>query len=212
MVDETLADLNGRAVFSTEEVQRHAHGHRFISIDTLEVNVHDLRLVRMHLESAQNNELILTIQFHRQNRGVELFLAQGVENRIVFELDRRGRNVAAVNNTGQLVGAAQTAARTRTLRLTRGGDDFHKISPKLKFPGRDHPLGTKKIVKKQSSVQLYRFCTKRRVVFPTRLKFTLAIFEQSAHRVFTSNARDRFTENISYRDLSDLRTLKGILT
>ena len=50
--------------------------------------------------------------------------------------------VAAVNNTGQLVGAAQTAARTRTLRLTRGGDDFHSISPKIKFPGRDHPLGT----------------------------------------------------------------------
>ena len=56
---------------------------------------------------------------------MELFLAKGKEDRIVFELDRRSGLVAAVDDARQLVRTTQTAARTRTLRLARGGDDFH---------------------------------------------------------------------------------------
>ena len=81
----------------------------------------------MHLEGAENDEFFLAVQFHRQDRGVELFLAQSVEDRIVFELDRRRGLGAAVDDAGQLVRTTKAAARTRTLRLTRGGDDFHEI-------------------------------------------------------------------------------------
>ena len=79
----------------------------------------------MHLEVAKNDELFRTVKFHRQDRSVELFLAQSVKDRIVFELDRRSGFLAAVKNARQLVRTAQTAARTRTLRFARGGDDFH---------------------------------------------------------------------------------------
>ena len=132
MADHGLADLDGRAFFFTVEVQRHAHRDLFVSGDALEVDVHDLRLVRVHLEGAENNEFFLAVKFHRQDRGVELFLTQSVENRIVFELDRRSGFLAAVNNTRQLVRAAKAAARTRTLHVTRGGDDFHWMTPKDK--------------------------------------------------------------------------------
>ena len=92
--------------------------------------MHDLRLVRVHLEGAENDEFFLAVEFHRQDRGVELFLAQSVEDRIVFELDRRSGEVAAVDDARQLVRAAKAAAHTRTLHVTRGGDDVHWITPK----------------------------------------------------------------------------------
>ena len=130
VADDGLAERNSRGLFFTLEVQRNAHRDLFVSGDTLEVDVHNLRLVRVHLESAENNEFFLAIKFHRQDRSVELFLTQSVENRIVFELDRRSGKLAAVNNTRQLVRAAKAAARTRTLHVTRGGDDVHWITPK----------------------------------------------------------------------------------
>ena len=83
-------------------------------------------------KGAENDEFFLAVEFHRQDRSVELFLTQSVENRIVFELDRRSGFLAAVNNTRQLVRAAKAAARTRTLHVTRGGDDFHWMTPKDK--------------------------------------------------------------------------------
>ena len=125
VADDGLVHLDGGAFFGAREVQGHAHRDLFVSGDALEVDVHDLGLVGVHLESAENDEFFLAVEFHRQDRSVELFLTQSVENGIVFELDRRSGFVAAVDDAGQLVRAAQTAARTRTLRLTRGGDDFH---------------------------------------------------------------------------------------
>ena len=120
--NDALRNLDGRADFFAREVQRHAHRDFLIRHDALEVDVHDLRLVGMHLEGAQNNELLDAVKLHRQDRSVELFLAKGKEDRIVFELSGL---VAAVDDARQLVRTTQTAARTRTLRLARGGDDFH---------------------------------------------------------------------------------------
>ena len=84
---------------------------------------------------AENDEFFLAVEFHRQDRGVELFLAQRKEDRVVFKLDRGGGVLAAVNDARELVSAAQTAARTRTLRLTRSGDNVHKSFSKNKIPG-----------------------------------------------------------------------------
>ena len=131
--DDALIDLNGRAEFFAREVQRHTHRHNFIRRNALEVDVHDLLLIRVHLEVTQNNEFFLAVEFHRQNGSVELFLAQRKEDRVVFKLDRGGGVLAAVNDARELVRAAQTAARTRTLRCARGGDDFHGMTPNRVF-------------------------------------------------------------------------------
>ena len=131
--DDALVDLNGRAEFFAREVQRHTHRHDFIRRNALEVDVHDLLLIRVHLEVTQNNEFFLAVEFHRQNGSVELFLAQRKEDRVVFKLDRGGGVLAAVNDARELVRAAQTAARTRTLRCARGGDDFHEMTPNRVF-------------------------------------------------------------------------------
>ena len=125
MRDDGLVHLDGGAFFFAREVQRNAHRDLFVFSDALEVDVQNLRLVRVHLEGAENDEFFLAVEFHRQDRGVELFLAQRVEDGIVFELDGRGGQAGAVNDAGKLVSAAKAAARTRTLRSTRSGDDLH---------------------------------------------------------------------------------------
>ena len=88
--DDGLVHLDGGAFFFAREVQRNAHRDLFVFSDALEVDVQNLRLVRVHLEGAENDEFFLAVEFHRQDRGVELFLAQRVEDGIVFELDGRG--------------------------------------------------------------------------------------------------------------------------
>ena len=123
--DDGLVHLDGGAFFFAREVQRNAHRDLFVFSDALEVDVQNLRLVRVHLEGAENDEFFLAVEFHRQDRSVELFLAQRVEDGIVFELDGRGGQAGAVDDAGKLVSAAKAAARTRTLRSTRSGDDLH---------------------------------------------------------------------------------------
>lgn len=44
----------------------------------------DLGLVGVHLESTQNNELILTVELHREDGSVELFLLQVVIDFVVI--------------------------------------------------------------------------------------------------------------------------------
>ena len=125
MADEALVDLDGRAVFTTEEVQRHAHRHVGVRVDTLEVHVQNLVLVRVHLEGTQDHELFSAVEFHRQNGGVELFLLQRVEHFVVINGDHGCRLVQAVKDCGNLGFAAKAAARTRTLRCAGSGGEFH---------------------------------------------------------------------------------------
>ena len=125
VADEALVDLDGRAVFTTEEVQRHAHRHVGVRVDTLEVHVQNLVLVRVHLEGTQDHELFSAVEFHRQNGGVELFLLQRVEHFVVINGDHGCRLVQAVKDCGNLGFAAKAAARTRTLRCAGSGGEFH---------------------------------------------------------------------------------------
>ena len=127
MADEGLFKFDGRTLFLTEEVQRNTHRDVRIRINALEVHVHALVLVRMHLEGTQNDELIGAVQFHRQNRSVELFFLQIVEQFLVVDFNGRCGDIVPVQNAGDLVLAAQAAARTRSLYLTRFGDDFHEF-------------------------------------------------------------------------------------
>ena len=125
VADEALADLDSRAVFRTHEVQRDAHQHRGIRIHALEIDVQDLALVRMQLEGTQHDEFLFSVDRQGQHGRVEGFLLEGVENRIMVENNRRGRLIVAIDDPGKLVGTAQTAARTRTLRLACGCSEIH---------------------------------------------------------------------------------------
>ena len=125
MADEALVDLDGRAVFAAEEVQRHAHRHFAVRVNALEVAVQDLGLVGVHLESTQNNELILTVELHREDGSVELFLLQVVIDFVVIERDKRSVNVVAVDNARHFVFATQAAARTRSLLFTQDSGEIH---------------------------------------------------------------------------------------
>ena len=106
-------------------MQRHAHRHVGVGVNALEVDVQHLGLVGVHLESTQHDEFVLAVQFHGEDRGVELFLLQIVVKLVVINLNRGGGNVHAVNDAGNLGLTAQAAARTRTLRLAGSGDEFH---------------------------------------------------------------------------------------
>ena len=91
----------------------------------LEVHVHYQILVGVHLEGTQNHELFDTVEFHRQDGGMELFLLQCVEHFVVIDFDHGCRLVQAVKDCGNLGFAAKAAARTRTLRCAGGGGEFH---------------------------------------------------------------------------------------
>ena len=116
---------NGINVFTAEEVQRHAHRHVGVRVDTLEVHVQNLVLVRVHLEGTQDHELFSAVEFHRQDGGMELFLLQRVEHFVVIDGDHGCRLVQAIKDCGNLGFAAKAAARTRTLRCAGSGGEFH---------------------------------------------------------------------------------------
>ena len=110
---------------ASEEVQRHAHRHFAVRVNALEVAVQNLGLVGVHLESTQNNELILTVELHREDGSVELFLLQVVIDFVVIERDKRSVNVVAVDNARHFVFATQAAARTRSLLFTQDSGEIH---------------------------------------------------------------------------------------
>ena len=87
-------------------------------VNALEVAVHDLGLVGVHLERTQNDEFFLAVQFHVENGSVELFLLQVVEEFVVIERDGRSFNIVPVDDARDLVFATQAAARTLTLLFT----------------------------------------------------------------------------------------------
>ncbi len=124
--------LDARRHVGIEEVQRHLDVDLVILVDALEIDVQHLLLVGMPLRITQQHGLLGAVDIQHQHGGVEGFLAQRVVQRVVIQFDLHRGGGAAVDDAGDLARVTQTAARTRTLQFTLGGDDFdfHETSPK----------------------------------------------------------------------------------
>ena len=121
-----------RTRVSIHEVQRHLDVNHLALDDALEVDVQHLLLVGVPLRIAQQDRLLGAIDIQRQHGGVKRFLAQRVIQRVVVQFDLHRAGFTTVNDTGDFTGVTQTAARTRTLQITLGSNnfDFHVASPK----------------------------------------------------------------------------------
>ena len=125
VVNVGLINCNSRGFFFTDEMQRYIHADLFISGNTLEVDMQNLRFVRMHLERTKQDTFGLTIEDHLKDGGMEFFLAESVENFVVIKFDRGSSNLTTVDDARKLFRTAKAAARTRTLRFTCDSSEFH---------------------------------------------------------------------------------------
>src|SRR5690606_24765294 len=124
--DHCAVKLHGRRDVAVDEVQRYLGGDALGFAHALEVDVQDLRLVRVPLHGAQQHGLAtLAVEDHVQDGGVEFFLAHGMEDFVVVEFDAQRLGGTAVNDGGNTTFAAQAAARTRTLVAARSSVEFH---------------------------------------------------------------------------------------
>ena len=131
VADDRAGHLDRRRHFAVDEVQRHAHLDLAVLVDALEIDVQDLVLERMHLHVAQQHLRRGAVELHREDRRVERFVAQRVEQRVVVELDRLRRGRAAVDDAGRPARAAQAAARAATFGGAGKGGEFecHGATP-----------------------------------------------------------------------------------
>ena len=113
---DNAAGFHTRSDVGILEVQRHFHVNLLLRVNALEVDVLHLLAERVHLEVAQQHGLFFSIQFQRQNGSVERFVAQCVIQGVVIEFDH-GSFARTVNDAGNTICFAQTAARTRSLRF-----------------------------------------------------------------------------------------------
>ncbi len=121
--DRALRRHRGRQCL-VHEVQRHFHVNLARRIDPLKIDVQHLVAERVHLHVAEQYLRARAIDFHRQDRRVERFGAQRVDQRVVVELDHGGLP-GAVDDAGHLVGFAQAAARSGPLQRALESDEFH---------------------------------------------------------------------------------------
>ncbi len=84
----------------------------------------------MELHVAQHNLGGLAVQFQVQDRSVESFLLQSVEQVVVIDFDLHSILASAKQDARGLTSNTQAAARTRTLQIARSCDDLHN---KLQF-------------------------------------------------------------------------------
>ena len=128
VADDVGRQLDRRRRLRVDVVQRHLHVDLLVRGDALEVDVQYLLLERVVLHVAQQHALgARAVDLEVEDRRMERFLAQRVEEIVVVELDVDRRGAAAVDDARDLAGATQAAARTRTLRRPRGGCDFHEL-------------------------------------------------------------------------------------
>src|SRR5690606_40731871 len=86
----------------------------------------------------------LTVDLEVQDARVEGLDAQRMVERVVVELDGDRTLGPAVKDSRRTAGSPQAAARTRTLQLSRRGNDFHVSTPGL--PGPRPAAGVRKPV------------------------------------------------------------------
>jgi hypothetical protein len=116
--------LHTRRGLGVHEVQRHLHVDLLVLRDTLEVDVLHLHLERVHVHRTQQHLLLAAVEREAEDRGVELLVPEIQEQILMLELDVDGCLVAAIDDAGDASHAAQTAARTRSLRLALARADF----------------------------------------------------------------------------------------
>ena len=129
--NDAATELDGRAVVTADEVQRHLDVNLLVGCDALEVDVQHLLLEGMPLGVTQDDGFLLAVDFDAEQGGVENFLLQQVVQLVVVERDRLGVLGAAVDDARQLAGTTLAAARTRTLSVTLGGPELnlHGVAP-----------------------------------------------------------------------------------
>ena len=118
------------------EVQRHLHVDLLVLGYTLEIDVRDLQLERVHVEGAQQHLLLAAFEVEREDGGVKGLHFQLLIEILVLELDVDRGLGAAVHDAGYASRNAQTAARTRSLHLSLVGTDFDFHCCSLGFPAR----------------------------------------------------------------------------
>ena len=138
VADDRAFALDGRRLRLVDEVQRHLHVDLARRIDPLEVDMQHLVAERMHLHVAQQDLGARSVDLHRQDRRMEHFVAQRMDQCVVVELDRLRRRGSAIDDSRRLAGAAHPARRAATFGCTgkcgefdRGhvGDSFVGLRP-----------------------------------------------------------------------------------
>src|SRR5688572_2687254 len=98
---------------------------------SLEIDVLDLRPVRVHGHGAQQHLFLRARDFERQDRGVEALVTQVEVEVLVVELDVDRPLLAAVDDAGHAALAAQPARRPGALHFALARNDFdcHGVVP-----------------------------------------------------------------------------------
>jgi len=165
----------------------------------------------MHLEVAQQHALRCAVEFHIEDRRMEFFLAQCVEERVVLDLDRLRGAVPAVKHAGTLPAwrrrrlalvpcASRLLATTFifTLQFSSADRDqsrrtaFGKAMPPPALNARSMPL---RAVAAKNRPALPAIFSNNRA--KAGLHFRASLNKQRTHRVLTRNARNRFAQQCS---------------
>src|SRR5208283_2933512 len=95
-----------------------------IRLHALKIDVQHLLPERMHLHVAQQHLQRIRADLHRQDRGMEGLVLEGVDERIVIELDGLRLGRAAVDDPRRAPRTAQAPARAPALDAAREGGEF----------------------------------------------------------------------------------------
>src|SRR5690606_34886036 len=134
VADQNVGHLARRGVLFVDEVQRHRGAQGLAGIHALEVQVHDLLLVRVALDVAQQHRLHVAIQAQVQDRRVEPVVVAGQQHGLVAELDVDRGEIATVDDRGHQAFAAEAAARTLPPVLAALDLDFMSLGHVVLLP------------------------------------------------------------------------------
>src|SRR5574343_1340634 len=124
VVHQAAIELDARAGFFVNEVQRHLDVQFVRGINALEVDVQDQLLVGVRLVVTQQNLFLLAVDDQIDDGRMESFLLHLQQQVVVVGFDGDRSGLTTVNDARHRAGATQAAARTRSLQRTRIGENF----------------------------------------------------------------------------------------
>src|SRR5574343_1481054 len=124
VVHQAAIQLDARAGFFVDEVQRHLDVQFVGGIDALEIDVQDQLLVGVRLVITQQDLFLLAVDDQVDDRRVEGFLLHLQQQVVVVGFDGDRGGFATVDDARNGAGTAQAAARTRTLDAACRSDNF----------------------------------------------------------------------------------------
>jgi hypothetical protein len=146
VTDDRVDRLVRRRILGVGEVQRHLHAYLAIFVDAQEVDVQDLVPERVHLHVAKQNALHRAVEFHGEDRRMKDFVLQGMDERVVVDLDRLRLRGATIDDAWRAAASAQPSACAAPFGAARKRREFvlHAGTPICLRPsgaGPERPAG-----------------------------------------------------------------------